>query len=490
MPMILKSISTSGRVFESSFVVCGDDSPSDPDQSWITVLVGENGSKKSLALRVLMEAGLGRTEHRGHGHPPIEFTAEFAGPRPSNVIAISNTPWDRFPRNYELSKLSKILSTDGGRYIYIGQRAGTGNVSLRNNEKQLGYSLIENAAFLGERSADLEPIFWKLGLELCAGIRFVPNRTIGRPDFGPWGRRSKQGFEHYLSALPTVVRQLQRDRSISAPDRAAATAYAEFLLETPSEVERVRALLNSLVPSKIAFWLRPRDHKIFFGYDTILEWRYLLYLGLIEIEGISLLPLGKQHLADKANEAKRDSDLSSGQWNWLFNFSNLVFELRDDSLVLVDEPENSLHPGWQREYLPTLQTVLSTRVGCHAVIATHSALIAAGLSNSWGNIRRLEPSETTAGAVRTRPLESPFAWSSDDVYQDVFGMESSRAPEFIQAVDQLLELISNPAQEKADAPEWAIAYLRRALEELPPHDAMRNVVAAIMRHFKQGAGRD
>lgn len=488
--MILRSISTSSSAFESPFVVCGDESPLDPDQSWITVLVGENGSKKSLALRVLMEAGLGNTKHRGHGHPPIEFTAEFAGPRPSNVIAISNTPWDRFPRGHELSKLSKLVSTDGGRFVYIGQRAGTGNVSLRNNERQLGYSLVENAGFLGERAADLEPIFSKLGLELCAGIRFVPNRTIGRPDFGAWGRRSTQGFDHYLSKLPAIVRQLNWDRSISAPDRAAATAYAEVLLERPSEVDRVRALLNSLVPSKIAFWLRPGDHKIFFGYDTIIEWRYLLYLGLIEIEGISLLPLGKLHLTDKAREAKRDSDLSSGQWNWLFNFSNLLFDLRDDSLVLVDEPENSLHPSWQREYLPTLQTVLSTRVGCHAVIATHSALIAAGLSNSWGSIRRLEASETKAEAVRTRPLESPFAWSSDDVYQDVFGMESSRAPEFIQAVDQLLELISNQTKEKADAPEWAVAYLRRAFEELPPHDAMRNIVAAILRHFKQGTGRD
>jgi hypothetical protein len=484
--MILKSIGTSGSVFESPFVICGDDSPSDPDQTWITVLVGENGSKKSLALRVLMDAGLGKTKHRGHGHPPIEFTPEFAGPRPSNVIAISNTPWDRFPRGYELSKLSTLVSTDGGRFVYIGQRAGTGNVSLRNNEKQLGYSFIENAGFLGERAADLEPIFSKLGLELCAGIRFVPNRTIGLPDSGPWD----QALNRYLSKLPAIVRQLQRDRSIPAPDRAAATGYAKFLLEEPSEVDRVRALLKSLAPSKIAFWLRPGAHKILFGYNTILEWRYLLHLGLIEIEGISLLPLGKKHLADKASEAKRDSDLSSGQWNWLFNFSNLLFELRDDSLVLVDEPENSLHPSWQREYLPTLQTVLSTRIGCHAIIATHSALIAAGLSNSWGSIRRLEASEARAGAVRTRSLESTFAWSSNDVYQDVFGMESSRAPEFMQAVDQLLELISSQTQENANAPEWAIAYLRRALEELPTHDAMRNIVAAILRHFKQGAGRE
>lgn len=48
--------------------------------------------------------------------------------------------------------------------------------------------------------------------------------------------------------------------------------------------------------------------------------------------------------------ALRESDMSSGQWNWLYNFVSLCIELDDDSLVLIDEPENSLHPTWQRDF--------------------------------------------------------------------------------------------------------------------------------------------
>jgi len=71
------------------------------------------------------------------------------------------------------------------------------------------------------------------------------------------------------------------------------------------------------------------------------------------------------------------SDASSGELSLITSLMFIMSEIEDKSLILIDEPENSLHPKWQREYIPMLHDLL----GYHDVdifIATHSPLIVIG----------------------------------------------------------------------------------------------------------------
>jgi hypothetical protein len=453
----------------------------------VTVLIGSNGSKKSLLLRLLLEAGLGKSMYRGHGHPPIRFEARFETGRPANVIAISNTPWDRFPRAYDLGRLSKTLFRDSGAYVYIGQRAPKGNVSVRNNEVQLGISLMENSAHLSERRENLELIFGNLDLDVCAGIRLVRTSKIDvhRRDFG--NELSSDKLERYFNDLPLIVKNLQLDRSVRPEAKAAASAYAQILAKESYERKRLTNVLQKLHPSLITFWVHPDEHKFLIakelGMMTIQEWRNLLYLGFVNIEGINLLPKGSVGLPSEAKSAKRDGDLSSGQWTWLYNFARLELELRDNSLVLIDEPENSLHPKWQQQYVGVLEKILDAHSGCHAVISTHSALLAASMSVGRGNLRVLE-SQGPKRLVRARAIDRTHGWSADDIYQDVFGMDSSRSPQFTSTMDAILKIIGNSKDELIAVSQTDIELLLAVYADLPVHDSMRQIVAAVLRRLR------
>jgi len=60
-------------------------------------------------------------------------------------------------------------------------------------------------------------------------------------------------------------------------------------------------------------------------------------------------------------------------------FYELLFKVRKDSLILIDEPEITLHVAWQEEFLRDLQEM--TRLSSFDVlIATHSPLI---ISDRW-----------------------------------------------------------------------------------------------------------
>lgn len=73
--------------------------------------------------------------------------------------------------------------------------------------------------------------------------------------------------------------------------------------------------------------------------------------------------------------------LSSGEQNEVVMLYTLVFNVGDDSMLLIDEPENSLHVLWQKKFMRTIEEV-STVKNLFVVVATHSPQI---IGTRWEN---------------------------------------------------------------------------------------------------------
>lgn len=71
---------------------------------------------------------------------------------------------------------------------------------------------------------------------------------------------------------------------------------------------------------------------------------------------------------------------SSGELSLIATMAFLATTFEGGACVVIDEPENSLHPRWQRGYLGVLLDVLKYR-GARVFIATHSPLIISELDN-------------------------------------------------------------------------------------------------------------
>ena len=79
--------------------------------------------------------------------------------------------------------------------------------------------------------------------------------------------------------------------------------------------------------------------------------------------------------------AKNESDqklplrsLSSGEQHELVLHYDLLFKTPPNTIVLIDEPELSLHVEWQKKFLPDLMDIVRLS-GFDAVVATHSPFI-------------------------------------------------------------------------------------------------------------------
>lgn len=68
------------------------------------------------------------------------------------------------------------------------------------------------------------------------------------------------------------------------------------------------------------------------------------------------------------------SSLSSGEQNEIVMLYDMIFDLPDNSILLIDEPENSLHVAWQNMIISDLQRIADEKQ-LQVIIATHSPTI-------------------------------------------------------------------------------------------------------------------
>jgi predicted ATP-binding protein involved in virulence len=72
-------------------------------------------------------------------------------------------------------------------------------------------------------------------------------------------------------------------------------------------------------------------------------------------------------------------NLSSGEQHALVLFYELLFNAAPGSLILIDEPEISLHIGWQQQFLEDIQEI-TPLTNIDLLMATHSPEI---INNRW-----------------------------------------------------------------------------------------------------------
>jgi energy-coupling factor transporter ATP-binding protein EcfA2 len=78
-----------------------------------------------------------------------------------------------------------------------------------------------------------------------------------------------------------------------------------------------------------------------------------------------------QGTENDASDFLSPSSLSSGEQHELVLLYELLFKVKEDSLVLIDEPELSLHIGWQVNFLKEFQEITKL-ADLDLLIATHS----------------------------------------------------------------------------------------------------------------------
>ena len=161
-------------------------------------------------------------------------------------------------------------------------------------------------------------------------------------------------------------------------------------------------------------------------------------------KGIEDLPLFR----NKQGEEFNINGLSSGEKQLFVRALTLDMIHAENSIILIDEPEISLHPQWQQKIINVYRNMGKNN---QVIIATHSPHILSSVPKD--SIKILE--KTPNGIEILDCEENTYGQSMEVIFKDIMGMKTTINPNVFNKLEKIKKLI---AEDKETTDEFKILY--------------------------------
>lgn len=275
---------------------------------------------------------------------------------PSRVIATSTSPFDKFPVDWKRSNDSNAIKT---LYTYLGTKTNAWQYSSVSQLTRVIDSLFSAS---NKSSSDLDRlrhVFNFLGYEPVFRVEY-------RMRFNPKNMEKMLSLpkEEALHFLERYSYQGQQIRRVLKED-----------YQVEQTLDAVKYVLHNFYNSRSPAFEVNLCSGIFSNgsFELYNHTKLLRNIGLMQLSDFALFPLN----SDLGTISIRDA--SSGEQCVILNILGIASEIADNSLICLDEPEISLHPEWQEQFIDLLLKTFTSYKGCHFLIATHSPQIVSKL---------------------------------------------------------------------------------------------------------------
>lgn len=174
--------------------------------------------------------------------------------------------------------------------------------------------------------------------------------------------------------------------------------------------------------------------------------------------------------------------MSSGEFAMLAMILSISAAANDNhTLILIDEPELSLHPNWQMTFIDNLDRALKNQ-NCHLMITTHSHMLVSDLPMNRSTVSQWEKGRDGI-IVANQISENTYGWSAEEVLLKVFKTATDRNRYFGERIAKLLEQMGNNTISPKE-----VADELKDLKEISLHlsdvDPMKMVLNTIIEAYR------
>lgn len=339
-----------------------------------TVIVGKNGVGKSRLLSQIAKDCIQDVYFLKTFNPL--FDREIT----PKLIAVSTSPFDKFPPG----RRSLNHQRKENNYRYVGMR-GEGPFGVSNAVSLLSSAArgwLEKLAY-SENPANLLDVFHSIDFE--PHIEFVFKPTYNGPDTPDYNF-----IGVYSDEILTEVKELYLKYNIKI-DRKNIESLLKLNSESRHDIYEALVEINRFEPERRAVTLSVD----FTNGETLVGSTYAnnyFSRSILKLMNAGFMRLMDMRLIKKSYGPMSLKRASSGEQCLLVMLLGIAGHITDGSIILIDEPEISLHPRWQEEFIIMLTKAFLTYSGCQFIIATHSPQIISNLPNKGCYITSLSKS--------------------------------------------------------------------------------------------------
>jgi len=218
--------------------------------------------------------------------------------------------------------------------------------------------------------------------------------------------------------------------------------YKNHVLYLPVEINKIDnvedAIVNYHINIGVAKDLRPSEiiTELKKFMDDIFDEDFNLSFSISKIDIQTRQVFFKNHNGIEI----AINELSTGEKTLLSKVLYLYFKGVKNKIILIDEPELSLHPAWQNKVLKLYENFAKEN-NCQIIIATHSPHIIGSAKNEY--IRIL----TEDGVIN-----DVLAYGRDIewVLEEVMGASCTREPTIAKKIKECQELLNNDRYDETE----------------------------------------
>ncbi|WP_158146609.1 AAA family ATPase [Vibrio fluvialis] len=362
-----------------------------------TIIIGKNGTGKSRLLTKIADTLL-KAKKYSQNHPKLKLgkikeitfmsqdkviTINSGKAKSGRVlernhqtrehmckklIAASISPFDKFP----LPDKNLGHRVNDRFYSYIGFKTDKNALSDKNLLTRFAISIVSSDSNIAVKKT--------LGL-----LGYNSNITI----------RFKHNFDRYFKS----TNYLNRSKTFNEIVLNNKELYSKVLndnnyymsklileeLSVDSKTKIGKKTINDLIGDEVL----PGNYNT----DSILDEKTrsslirTLDFNMSEVSSVILRKKGENGILTL-------NDASSGERSLLLLVCSIASQITNDSVILIDEPEISLHPEWQETFIDLIYHAFNHYERCHFIIATHSPLVISNLPKKNCYIVNLDTKHT------------------------------------------------------------------------------------------------
>ena len=256
-----------------------------------------------------------------------------------------------------------------------------------------------------------------------------------------------QSFEK-LKIFPKII-YVPTEINFQKMNAASTTLIQEYKFINIVDTNLIKDIPSYIATKIISEMLKNKNEKVgdiqkkvFDEINEIFE-----TLGIeVKIEDISQdgrnIPIFTNSSGDKFDI----NELSSGEKQLFLRTLAIKMLNPENSIILIDEPELSLHPKWQQKIVDVYRKIGKNN---QIIIATHSPHILGSVKKE--NIMLLDKTNDGKIIVKTgNELYNSYGQPTDRVLKDIMGLETTRNPKVFKLLEKAGELVDKNEYESEE----------------------------------------
>lgn len=273
---------------------------------------------------------------------------------------------------------------------------------------------------------------------------FVLGDNYKKDDFFEKGKILKEKLE----VLPKII-YVPTEINFQKMDTASTTLVQKYRFINIVDTNLIKDIPSFIATKIITAIFQNKNEKV--GdvqkkvFDEINEIFEILEIN-VKVEDISQDGRNIPIFKNSAGEKFDINELSSGEKQLFLRTLAIKMLNPENSIILIDEPELSLHPKWQQQIVDVYKKIGKNN---QIIIATHSPHILGSVKKE--NIILLDRSDDGKIIIKTdEDLYDSYGQPTDRVLKDIMGLESTRNPKIFKLLEETGELIDKNEYESEE----------------------------------------